>query len=132
MIKEDEAHTKANEFLQNELLRLENDSATDRDTFTTEIQHLDTKVEKLTNVRKNNLKDLLQLRLRWQTIEKQKCDIIQEKKRLKAEKELERKRQVAGELIQTKMYVLYKEKLKKKKCKSTKATKKSKKKGKKK
>ncbi len=130
LIKEEEAHTKANEYLQNELLRLENDLATDRETFRIEIQNLDTKLEKLAKIREANLKELLQLRLRWQTIETERCEIIQEKERVKAEEELERKRRAAGEFIQTKIRTLYKDKFQKKK--STKTTKKSKKKGKKK
>lgn len=126
LLKEEDAHEKSMEYLHRKLSSFQVDLANDQKKHSTEISHQDILIEDASKRRVSNLKELLQLRVKWQHHEREQEALLQERERLKQMEQLEQRRKEAIELIQNRLGLLYKSKFKKK-PKASKASKKKKK-----
>ena len=118
-------------YLENKLSRSEAELDEQNDLNAKEIRHLDILLQSSIERRDSNLKELLQLRVKWENYEKERRESEKEIERMSEADELERRRKEAVEVIRNRLSLLYRSKFKKEDPKSKPKPKKGKKKKKK-
>ena len=110
LLKDADADEQIVRYLKGSVSAMEDELRMDKESNSREIQQLDSQFKDASDKRERNLKDLLQLRVKWKHYEEEQDGIQRERERLQEMEILELKRREAVEIIGNRLSLLCKSK----------------------
>jgi hypothetical protein len=110
LLKDADANEQIVRYLKGSVSAMEDELRMDKESNSREIQQLDSQFKDASDKRERNLKDLLQLRVKWKHYEEEQDGIQRERERLQEMEILELKRREAVEIIGNRLSLLCKSK----------------------